>query len=166
MGDVVAAGATGDSLYEELLAAYRVHVRDPVLYPGARSFLERTAAAGVPLVVLTNKPLETAGLTLQAAGLTALFARVLAPENAGRKPDPAGLLALLRESGVPPEGAVLFGDSGIDFETGRRAGVFTVGLRGGYGKAGDPEPDLWADDWETLGRWWQESAPRTERDAG
>jgi len=157
MPEVIKAGTPVDALYGELLAQYRIHcVRDPALFPGARRFLGLAARQSVPLAVLTNKPLEIAELTLRAAGLRPLFVRVLAPENAARKPDPGGLLTLVGEFSLTPGDAILFGDSGIDFETGRNAGVFTIGLRGGYGKAGETSPDLWADHWDIVSAWWEE----------
>ena len=144
-----------DALYPELLAAYRVYcARDPRLYPGAREFLIRADASGVRLAIVTNKPLEIAMLTLRAAALDPLFTRIMAPENAPRKPDPSGLLALLEELAVGRDAAVLFGDSAADFATGSAAGVTTIGLRGGYDTPGGPEPDVWADDWAMVRGWW------------
>lgn len=156
-GAELGPGADLDEAYARLLAEYRVRcARAPRLYPGAREFLA-SAGRDAALAVFTNKPLEIALLTLEAAGLASAFARVLAPENAPRKPDPAGLLALMEEFAAAKEETVLFGDSVSDFAAGRAAGVLTVGMRGGYYRPGEPDPDLWAEGWERVRGWWEEA---------
>ncbi|MCA8960744.1 MAG: HAD family hydrolase, partial [Planctomycetes bacterium] len=93
--------------------------------------------------------------TLRAVGLESRFVDVRAPENSrSRKPDPGGLLELLEQRHVAPSDAILVGDSSNDFEAGRAAGVFTIGIRGGYFHEG-AEPDLWVDDFATLIDLWQ-----------
>jgi phosphoglycolate phosphatase len=42
-----------------------------------------------------------------------------------KKPDPLGVNTLLREQGVAAEEAVIIGDSFIDMQTGKNAGVWT-----------------------------------------
>jgi phosphoglycolate phosphatase len=51
---------------------------------------------------------------------------------ATKKPDPEGARKLLEESGVRPEEAVIVGDSHVDIETGRNAGLWTVGVTYGF----------------------------------
>lgn len=153
MGEEVPPGSTIDSLYAELLAQYaRFVVREPRLYPGVREFLD-FAAPRYALAVLTNKPRETTRLTLERASLAGRFARVVCPEDApAPKPDPRGLLAILEATGATREEVVLVGDSVSDFATGRNAGVRTVGVRGGYYQPGEPDPDVWVENWAALRR--------------
>lgn len=117
------------------------------LYPGARKALD--ALADRRLAVLTNKPGDLSRRLLEALSLTARFERIVGGDDRPtRKPDPEGLLWILEQLGVGPEAAVMVGDSAVDVQTGRAAGVFTVGFSGGY----DPEglathpPDLRLDD--------------------
>jgi phosphoglycolate phosphatase len=49
-----------------------------------------------------------------------------------KKPDPEGACKLLEEYGVPPQHAVIVGDSHVDVETGRNAGVATIGVTYGF----------------------------------
>jgi phosphoglycolate phosphatase len=150
-------GISLDSLVEEMLARYRVHcVKEARPYPGAIDFLRKTAPH-VTLAMLTNKPLEITRLTIGAAGIAGYFEKVVSPENArGRKPDPAGLLGLLEDLEVKPAEALFFGDSVNDFAAGRDAGVTTIGLRIGYYSPGEPDPDLWVEDWAELHQLWDD----------
>ena len=47
----------------------------------------------------------------------------------------------------------MVGDSINDFAVGRNAETFTVGLRAGYYKPGEPDPHVWLDDVVALDRW-------------
>jgi phosphoglycolate phosphatase len=44
-----------------------------------------------------------------------------------KKPDPEGLRSLMAEAGATPEQTVLIGDSMVDVQTARNAGVWAVG---------------------------------------
>lgn len=152
MDDAFETESELDGLYQELLAEYRVRCAErPTPYPGVVEFLRKSEARGRRLALLTNKPLEITGRTLDALGWTDRFDPVLAPENSpARKPDPAGLIAILSTLEVPAERAVFLGDSHNDFEAGQAAGVFTLGYSGGYHTPDTGEPDLWFDDYDRL----------------
>lgn len=152
MSDAFETGAELDRLYQELLTEYRVRCAEkPTPYPGVVEFLQVAEDRGRRLALLTNKPLEITGRTLDALGWTQRFDPVLAPENSpARKPDPAGLLAILSTLEVPAERAVFLGDSHNDFEAGQAAGVLTLGYSGGYHAPGTGDPDLWFDDYARL----------------
>jgi phosphoglycolate phosphatase len=105
-----------------------------VLYDGVIEALD--ALHDRTLAVLTNKPGEMSRHILAGLGVEGRFARICgAGDVPARKPDPAGLRWLLAEAGVPPESAVLIGDSAIDVRTGRAAGVHTVGVTYGLDPA-------------------------------
>jgi len=88
------------------------------------------------LAVLTNKPGEMSRHILQGLGVAGRFARICgAGDVPAKKPDPAGLRWILEQTGIPPEAAVLVGDSAIDVRTGRAAGVRTVGVTYGLDPA-------------------------------
>jgi len=44
-----------------------------------------------------------------------------------KKPDPAGMLALMQEAGAKPDETVMIGDSQVDVLTARNAGVWSIG---------------------------------------
>jgi phosphoglycolate phosphatase len=100
------------------------------LYPGIRETLE--ALAGRALAVLTNKPGALSRRLLEGLSVRSRFAQVLGGDEMVRKPDPSGLLRLLRENHVPAHAAVMVGDSANDVATGRAAGVASVGVSWGF----------------------------------
>jgi phosphoglycolate phosphatase len=121
------------------------------LYPGVAEVL--TALQGYALAVLTNKPGDMSRAILEGLGVAGRFACVCGPEDVPRrKPDPAGLLWLMGETGAGREATAMVGDSPVDVRTGRGAGVLTVGVSYGL----DPEglraepPDVLLDDLRAL----------------
>jgi phosphoglycolate phosphatase len=136
---------------EEALAVfldcYRARLLDTTRpYPGVVEGLDRLADR--TLAVLSNKPGDMCRHILTELGLASRFARVWGGGDfAARKPDPGGLLDLLRELGASPAETLMVGDSPIDVRTARNAGVRVAGVRYGLDPAGleaDP-PDLLVD---------------------
>ena len=56
-----------------------------------------------------------------------------------RKPSPDGVLAILKEFSLIPEECLYFGDTNTDMETGKNAGVDTVGVTWGFRSRGELE---------------------------
>jgi phosphoglycolate phosphatase len=85
-----------------------------------------------PLAVLTNKPLGPSIGILEALGLRGFFTRVIGGDSEyGRKPDPAGLLAL--QALAPGEPLVMIGDSPADWTAAEAAKVPFIFARYGFG---------------------------------
>jgi phosphoglycolate phosphatase len=131
------------------LAYYREHMLDnTVLYPGVREGLEQLAADSRTLTVLTNKPERFSRLILEGLGVAPRFRLIYGGNTFERKkPDPIGVEATLRETGAAREQALLVGDSEIDVQTARNAGVRVVGVSYGLGseRLRDHPPDLIVD---------------------
>lgn len=110
-------------------AHYGQHLMDHSrLYPGAREVLEHFTPPRAQGVV-TNKPNPYSTQLLQGLGVAGYFLDIIGGEGAyPRKPDPAGIQALMSRAGAAPGETVFIGDSIIDVETGRRAGVMTVAV--------------------------------------
>jgi phosphoglycolate phosphatase len=86
------------------------------------------------LAVLTNKPGLPTMRLLEGLGLIELFRDVIGGDTAyGRKPDPAGLLALVDRASATPETTLLVGDSPVDLATARAAGTRICLARYGFG---------------------------------
>jgi len=136
------------------LDAYRAGLLDATRpYPGVVEGLDRMRDR--TLAVLTNKPGDMSRAILAGLGLADRFSRIAGSGDfPGRKPDPAGLLMLLGESGVAPGEALMVGDSGIDVQTARNAGTRVAGVSYGL----DPEglaaagPDLMVDSLAALAK--------------
>lgn len=103
------------------------------LYPGARECLEGLRQAGIPLVLITNKPEAFIEPLLSHFALSEHFALALGGDSLPtRKPDPAPLLFAAERLGVPPRQALMVGDSRHDIAAGRAAGFRTLAVPYGY----------------------------------
>jgi phosphoglycolate phosphatase len=126
---------------DEALAAFltiydRRLLNHTTVYPGIETALA-SAAPRASMAVLTNKPAHHTRRLLDALGLSRWFAAGIIGGDTpiGRKPDPAGLVSLIRAAGAAAETTMMVGDSKVDIETAVRAGT-TVGLaRYGFGGA-------------------------------
>jgi len=91
------------------------------------------------LGVVTNKPEAFSREILVAFGLARSFEWVIGGDSPfGRKPDPSGLLHVIRESGSTPGRTLFVGDSAVDVETARRAGTKICVAAYGFGQARQP----------------------------
>lgn len=136
-----ASGSCTSELQDVALAFFLIHYRQHLLdnthaYPGVMEGLEAILAASpsLPMAVLTNKPVNPSRLICDGLGLSPFFfANYGGNSFATKKPDPAGLHTLAAEAarvqGRPVDMAriVMVGDSHVDVETARRAGVRSLG---------------------------------------
>jgi phosphoglycolate phosphatase len=124
-----------DAILEEYRAYYDAHCMEhTALYPGMRDWLDSRRASGSSLVVLTNKPEGATQTLLAALGVSPLFSVVAGPETYGSlKPDPAGIRAIMNALGATNGETAMVGDSAVDVETARNAGVAAIALTGGLG---------------------------------
>ena len=120
------------------LSYYREHKLDhTTVYEGVKEALaavQRTSN-GVPrkMAVLSNKPVNPSRAIVEALGLGPFFTQIYGGNSfATKKPDPEGARKLLEEYGVRPEEAAIVGDSHVDIEAGRNAGLWTVGVNYGF----------------------------------
>jgi len=135
---------TGLSLF---MSHYQQHKLDATrAYPGVAGALD--SLSGFPMSVLTNKPAAMSIEILQGLGLATHFRSIYGGDSfEKKKPDPAGALATLQELGVPPAQAAMIGDSEVDVQTARNAGMFAVAVNYGFGvhdRAAHPA-DLYVD---------------------
>ena len=139
---------------EYFLGYYREHMLDNTrLYPGVKDALDRLHHAGSHMAVLTNKPVRFSRELVNGLGLGSHFFQVYGGNSfEQKKPDPIGVEALLRESGIVRERAVMVGDSGVDIRTARNANIRACGVTYGFQPEGfvqDP-PDIVVDDMNEL----------------
>ncbi|MBM4258652.1 MAG: HAD-IA family hydrolase [Deltaproteobacteria bacterium] len=106
-------------------------------YDGIPTLLAAARAQGRILSVLTNKPEVPSRTILSGVHLVQYFTAIVGGDTLPvRKPDPQGVLRLQSLSGIPLAQTLLIGDSHIDVETGRAAGVVTCGVTWGFGAEG------------------------------
>ncbi len=147
---------------EFFLSYYREHKLDhTTIYSGITQALAAIQKAGSvggngsarKMAVLSNKPVHPSRAIVDALGLGTFFQQVYGGNSfASKKPDPEGAHKLLEENSVRPEEAAIVGDSHVDIETGRNAGLWTVGVTYGFAPhtLGDPVPDVLLDSPEEL----------------
>lgn len=103
------------------------------LVPGAQEVLERLAAAGLAQGLVSSGDGSRVRREIQALSLERYFGAVVCGgETARRKPDPEPLLVALGQLSIPPAAAAYVGDSPEDVAMAKAAGVFAVGIPGGF----------------------------------
>jgi phosphoglycolate phosphatase len=139
---------------EFFLTFYRLNALEHTkLYPGVREALEELFRRGKTLSVLTNKPVRISADILVALGLGDKFFRVYGGNSFElKKPDPIGVTTLLSETGIEPVETMLVGDSHVDMQTARNAGVAACGVTWGFQteRMLAEQPDLVIDDMRQL----------------
>ena len=86
--------------------------------------------------MLTNKPVAPAQKILEKYGLENSFAAILCGDTTPeRKPSPAGIFEILRQTGTAPEKAIMIGDDTPDVLAAKNAGIDCITLFEGFGKA-------------------------------
>ncbi len=140
---------------DRFLAYYGRHLLDTTRpYPGVVGALRKWAGI-YRMAVLTNKGVAMTREILSGLSLDGYFFAVRGGDSFGtKKPDPEGMLHILREAGVAAEEAIMIGDSRNDVLAGKAAGTVTCGVAYGLGVsgfAGDP-PDFTVDRFPDLFR--------------
>src|ERR1019366_3010167 len=127
------------------LETYRVHKLDfTYVYDGVAAALTaiRAAHPGIAMGVLTNRPVGPSRDICEHFGLDRFFFQIYGGNSFHtKKPDPAGLLALMAEASafdaeaapIGPGETVMIGDSDVDVLTARNCGAWAIG--GAYGMA-------------------------------
>jgi phosphoglycolate phosphatase len=128
-----------DAALTHFLTIYdRRLVEQTEVYPGVLDALARLQTRAT-LAILTNKPQHHTDRLLHLLGLGSFFETVVGGDTPfGRKPDPAGLRHVMARVGVSREATTLVGDSVVDLETARRAGVQFCAATYGFGTIGGP----------------------------
>jgi phosphoglycolate phosphatase len=149
--------------YAYFLDYYRAHKLDfTYAYHGVIEALDslkqlhdQSEEARRTMAVLTNKPVRPARDICAALGLAPYFSSIYGGNSfETKKPDPAGMRALMEEAGSGPEETVMIGDSEVDVLTARNAGAWSIGCTFGLSPASlaITMPDILVDspaDWTT-----------------
>jgi phosphoglycolate phosphatase len=124
---------------EYFLAFYRIHKLDfTYVYEGVIEALDGiwSMYPGVPMAVLTNKPVRPSRDICAHFGLEKYFFQNYGGNSFHtKKPDPAGLLKLIDEASgldsaggrIVPAQTVMIGDSHVDVLTARNCGARSIG---------------------------------------
>jgi phosphoglycolate phosphatase len=123
-----------ESVLSSFASDYAVSWQDGTIpYEGIRELLMNLSDRGIPLAVLSNKP----------HSFTTEICAALFPENSfhcvlgnreglPHKPDPAGALEISSQLGLDPANCTIIGDSTMDLDTARNAGMKSIAVTWGY----------------------------------
>jgi phosphoglycolate phosphatase len=104
--------------YEEV---FRAHTD---LLPDVREVVESLQGRGIQLAVATNKLGRFSRAIFEHFGMDKMFAVILGDGDVSQnKPDPEMLYLAMDKMGVGKEETIFVGDSVIDIQTGRNAGI-------------------------------------------
>jgi len=122
---------------------YLEHLTDrTTLYEGVSEGLAELHAWGVPLSVITNKPIIPCQKILEHHKLMNLFGAVIGGDSGfALKPDPESLTHVVRKFSVSPVNSWILGDNYTDMESGRRAGLKRCFAEYGFGWRAEEKPD-------------------------
>jgi phosphoglycolate phosphatase len=130
------------SMYDQRL------IRHTRPYEGIPALLDELQSRHMPMALLTNKPLEQSAKILEAFKLSAYFRWCVGGDGPWtRKPSPDGLHFLMEQASAWPGETVLVGDSVVDLQTSRHAGVQICLARYGFGYADLAAHELRGDEW-------------------
>lgn len=137
-------GEIGERLTQGWVEHFKTMIPDLKPTRGARALLEGLRARGLRVVLATSGEAEVVDRLLEQAGLADLnLDRVSSSDVESSKPDPDLIQAGLEKLGLPPEAALMVGDTPYDAEAARKAGVPCILLRcGGHPGAAAHDPVL------------------------
>jgi phosphoglycolate phosphatase len=129
-------GATEEELKGALqffLGYYEEHKMDNTCaYPGVAETLAQLS--NLPMAVLTNKPARISVRILNSLGLAKYFRAIYGGNSfESKKPDPFGANRILQEFGIAARETLLVGDSEVDIQTARNAGMQAAAVNYGFG---------------------------------
>lgn len=118
-------------IYRALYASNWARTTAP--YPGIEALLSELVSRGVKLAVLSNKRDDFTKICVERLLPETTFVEIRGEsEVTPKKPDPRGALEVASQMGVPPSRCLFVGDSEIDAETARRAGMEFIAVDWGY----------------------------------
>ncbi len=124
---------TIDACLADFRAHYEAHLQDRTRpYPGIPELLRALRTQGVKTAVLSNK-YDPASKRLIASFFPGLVDLTFGErEGVPRKPDPTSAKEVLETLDVPAAETLYIGDSGVDMQTAKNAGLTAAGVTWGF----------------------------------
>ena len=134
MSKMVLPDADVDKLLERFLVYYEANIaRESRPFAGCLDVIDRFRSAGCRLAVCTNKREALSRSLLTALGMLDTFHGLAGRDTfANAKPHPDHVLGAIRLAGGRPDCAIMIGDSKVDIDAARAAGIPVVGCSFGY----------------------------------
>ena len=149
---VITAAGVNVPLEEALASFLSIYDRKLVdytrPYDGVPVLLEDLDRRGVAMSLLTNKPLAQSMKILEQFDLARFFRDCVGGDGPfPRKPAPEAVKFLIGNASADSDNVVLIGDSSVDLQTARNAGVQLCLAGYGFGFADIARDDIRPDDW-------------------
>ncbi|MBE6935286.1 MAG: HAD family hydrolase [Ruminococcaceae bacterium] len=125
--------ATYEAVYQRYTAYYEENwnvCTKP--YPGIPELIARLLADGIRMAVVSNKPDDRTKAAIFHYFPDTFDVVFGGRDNVPLKPSPAAVQEALSLLDCTAEEAVYIGDTSVDIETGKNAGIFTVGVLWGF----------------------------------
>lgn len=122
-----------DDVHAAFTAHYKIHCADKTRpYAGIPELLQNLRAEGVKLTVVSNKA-DYGVQELCAKYFPGLFDFALGErEGIKRKPEPDSIFFVMKQFGVDKAQTVYIGDSDVDIQTARNAGIDCISVTWGF----------------------------------
>lgn len=118
-------------------------------YPGIEAVLAALSDAGIPMGIVTNKPLSFTQAILEARGVADYFAAVIGGDGV-KKPAPDGVIEAISACAADIPDSWMVGDHHTDIQAGRAAGCKVCWVSWGIGHSDGLDVDAQADAVEDL----------------
>lgn len=132
-----------DRLVESYRQAFVARRADPdfrePLYEGAVDTLERLEGEGWLIAMATGKSRRGIRAIFDMHPLERFFDTIHCADDGPGKPHPAMIIEAMKATGAEPHEALIIGDAVHDIEMGRNAGIHTIGVSWGFGRADELE---------------------------
>jgi phosphoglycolate phosphatase len=131
-------GCYSEQLYERVFADYdSAYNADPTkgttIFEGLKESLDALKERGVTIAIVSNKPDFAARSVTNALYGEGYFDFVTGQTPGGvLKPDPSVVLSVMEHYGAAREECIYVGDTSTDMQTGKNAGMFTLGVLWGF----------------------------------
>lgn len=130
-------GGESHPLFEQILSQYRTYYKEhsiehTVFYPGVEEFLKLCKGKSIGMAVVTNKPREGCEL-IHRHFFTDYMQTVIGVTNdSEKKPCPVNVLKAMDILKATPKDTLYVGDSEVDAQTAKNAGLDCVLCTWGY----------------------------------
>lgn len=131
-------GKTDTELENKILKEYNAAYDADALYlctayAGTHSLIKALTEKSISVNVLSNKPQPTTEKIVKTLFGENTFSCIFgARETVPLKPDPAGVYEILKIINIQKEECLYIGDTATDIQTGKNAGLVTVGVLWGF----------------------------------
>ncbi len=127
-----------EKLHDELWHTYMTdYDTDPYyktsVFTGMKEAITALKEKGIRVGVITNKPhLAAKSVVDKFYGKDFFEVCIGVTDGVPTKPDPTVTLNTVKAMGLKPEECVFVGDTCVDIQTGKNAGMFTIGVTWGF----------------------------------